>query len=241
MKKHLYCLMGFLVVMPCAISAEENNAVDNIIKIFSSGGVLMWLMLLASVVGMTFALERYFALRKSQHIPRELKSHVLWLLENEDMLAVFDYLKNRNSTFSRVLRVILARVNFSREEIDKAVDDELARALWDERKNTRIVGIVATVAPLMGLLGTVVGMIDAFKQAAESGMDNPANFAGGIYQALYTTAFGLAIAIPFLIIYHFLRSRVEQVMRQVEDEAIGFVEQLQECRDVEAPSEYEAA
>lgn len=213
------------MILSSAVFAGEGVVYD-ISAMFNSGGVLMWLMLATSVIGLAFAMERFFALRNCVHIPKELRAHVLWLIEREGVSETVAYLEGRRSTYARVLRVIISRWGFTREEIERAVDDELARALWDERRNIKTVGIVATIAPLMGLLGTVIGMIDAFRQAAEKGMDNPAIFAGGIYQALYTTAFGLMISIPFVIVYNVLRSRAEQIMRRVEDEALDFVAEI---------------
>ena len=208
-------------------AAQDDSLVQGVALMFRSGGSLMWIMLGASVIGLTFVMERLFALRMGAHLKTELCTHLDWLLAHEGVEAARDYARKDGSTLGRTLGAALERAESSRRDMELAIEEELARALWDERRNVRPVGIVATVAPLVGLLGTVIGMIDAFRNAAENGMDNPALFAGGIYQALYTTAFGLMISIPFLVLYHYLRGRVEQVMRRVEDRALEFVGELE--------------
>lgn len=192
-------------------------------SVFSDGGPLMWVILLASVVGLTFSLERFFALRGRLHLQKDLEERVDWLLEHESLDAALEYLDGQECTQSRALAAVLRHCGEGRKEMEQALEDELARALWDERRNIKPVGMVATVAPLLGLLGTVMGMIDAFRNASESGMDNPALFAGGIYMALYTTAFGLIVAIPFLLIHHYLRGRAELILRRVEDRVLRYI------------------
>lgn len=207
-----------------AVKAEEQKPVaERILNFFNDGGPLMWAILVSSVVGLTFTLERLVSLRMKVHTCEELEERTDWLLENESCAAALSYLREKSCTQARALAAVLQRCTAGRKEMEEALEDELARALWDERRNIRPVGMVATVAPLLGLLGTVQGMIDAFRVAAETGMDNPALFAGGIYVALYTTAFGLIVAIPFLIIHHYLRGRSELILRRIEDRVLAYI------------------
>lgn len=194
-------------------------------EVFHAGGAVMWLLLATSMVGVTFALERGCALRRSRHMPFELAEHVCWLEEHEGVASAMEYASASDSSLGRVLETILSHHADCRQEVEAAVEGEMARLLSDERRNLRVVGVAGTMAPLMGLLGTVLGMIDAFRQAAKGGMDDPANFAGGIYQALYTTAFGLMVSLFLLVLYHGLRGRLERVLREVEDKAVAYVHQ----------------
>lgn len=221
-------LFIFFVATTSALFAQTENAepatmVNAIANIFNAGGAIMWVLLITSMIGLTFALERFVGLRRSVHLPNDLLSEIYWLRENRSLDQAREHAQKSNSTLGRVLSTILSHNDNSRQEIEQAVEDELARVLWDERRNVRPIGIAATTAPLLGLLGTVIGMIDAFRQAATTGMDNPANFAGGIYQALYTTAFGLMISIFLLLIYHYLRGRTEQLVRTIEDQTVQFI------------------
>lgn len=219
-----------------AASEAAKPMPEQVLAFFMDGGPLMWVILLASVVGLTFTLERLFALRLKGHMQADLEERADWLLEHESADAAMDYLGEKKSTQARALRAVLLHCSGSRKEMEEALENELARALWDERRNIRPVGMVATVAPLLGLLGTVQGMISAFRVAAETGMDNPALFAGGIYVALYTTAFGLIVAIPFLVAHNYLRGRAELMLRRVEDQVLRYI-----ARREFAPAAAEAA
>ncbi len=204
-------------------AVASTSALETVLGTFESGGGMMWVLLVTSIVGLSFALERLFALRRNAHVPHGLLEEVQAELAAGGAKSARGVLAGRRTALARVLDGLLAREGATREELDRVLEDELGRVLWDERHNIRPVGIVAQVAPLVGLLGTVVGMINAFRSAAEQGMDNPANFASGIYQALYTTAFGLMIAIPFLILYNYLRGKADIILREVEDLSVRFI------------------
>lgn len=235
MKRHLITIVVLLALTVITCFGGENDSANTvslssrIAEVFRSGGIVMWVMLFTSIIGLTYGMERFMFLRKKNHLPEGLTSQVNILLENEGYEAAQKFLKKSTSALARVISGVLLRYDGSREEMERGLDDDLARVLWDERRNIRPVGIVASLAPLMGLLGTVIGMIEAFRMAAEEGMDNPANFAGGIYQALYTTAFGLMISIPFLVGYQYLRGRAELIMRMVEDESLEYIHKFYEA------------
>ncbi len=201
----------------------EYGPIGKVIETFNRGGPMMWILMGTSVIGLTFALERLSSLRHGKHIPEGLIDRVGSRLRESGPDAARLLVKGEASMLGRVLDGILSRKNANREEQERILEDEVGRALWDMRHNIRPVGIVASVAPLLGLLGTVFGLINAFQRASELGMDDPRNFAEGIYEALYTTAFGLAVAIPFLILYHYLRGKSDVIMREVEDLGIHFI------------------
>ncbi len=205
---------------------KERDMIADVFETFRRGGKIMYVLLFCSIIGFTFFLERLVNLRRSIHIPQQLEAEVLARVKNQDVEAGRKLLKDKAAALARVLDGILARKGAGRRELEQAMEDDAGRVLWDLRLNIRPVGIVATIAPLVGLLGTVFGMIDAFQEAAELGMDDPKNFASGIYVALYTTAFGLTIAIPFLTGYHYLRGKADVIMREVEDIAIRFVNEI---------------
>ncbi len=227
---------GTATAATVADTESAKSLSEQTLAFFMDGGPLMWVILLASVVGLTFTLERLFALRMKGHLQADLEERADWLLEHESADAALEYLAEKKFAQARALRAVLLHCSGSRKEMEESLEDELTRALWDERRNIRPVGMVATVAPLLGLLGTVQGMINAFHVAAETGMDNPALFAGGIYVALYTTAFGLIVAIPFLIVHNYLRGRAELILRRVEDQTLRYI-----ARREFSPAESEAA
>ena len=121
----------------------------------------------------------------------------------------------------------------NRSEIKEAVEEVGAREVGHMDRNVEIVGTVATISPLLGLLGTVVGMIQVFRQfvvAYASGNVGPDTFAQGIWQALITTAYGLIVAIPTLLLYRFLQGRTGRIVGEMEEDAMGIVNLLEDSR-----------
>lgn len=204
-------------------TVTQRGPLEKVTETFKRGGPIMFVLLATSIIGLTFALERVFGLRKRHHIPSDLVKTVEDRIRIEGIDSARLELKGKDAALAIVLDGVLARKNATREERERILEDEAGRVLWDLRHNIRPVGIVASVAPLIGLLGTVFGLIGAFQKAAELGMDDPRNFAAGIYEALYTTAFGLTVAIPFLILYHYLRGTADVIMREIEDIVIRFI------------------
>ena len=193
------------------------SLLEKVHDVFAKGGVVMWFLLAASVVGMIFALERWLACARKKQVPPDLVPRLREVLAEGGVDAGRRLLAGGSSALSRMLDALLARSGAPRRELEAALEEEGGRVLVDLRRNLRPVGLVASVAPMLGLLGTVFGLIAAFRQAAELGMDDPANFAQGIHEALYTTAFGLVIAIPFLLGHHAIKTRMETLLRRAED------------------------
>ncbi len=226
-------------VAPEAPAAADAKAAPRtfygkVADIFDRGGSVMWVLVAVSVVGLTFALERAVSLRRGVHLPLGLLEQTQRRLKREGPEAARRALAASDAALAKVLSGLLARRGAPRQELERVLEDEAGRVLWDLRRNIRPVGVVASLAPLIGLQGTVLGMISAFQEAAAKGMDNPANFAEGIYLALYTTAGGLAVAIPALVVHHLLRGQADAVMREVEDQAVRFIIELDALPLVEA-------
>ncbi len=229
-----------LLTTLCSYAGEEvtpENLITKISNMLQSGGGLMWVMLFTSIVGLTYAIERIISLRINNYIKPKFTEELNLKMSNSSLTNVEAFLIVENTLIAKAFRGIITRSCGTREDMERGIDDDLSRALWDERKNIKPIGLVASIAPLLGLLGTVIGMIDAFKQASEKGMNDPAIFAGGIYQALYTTAFGLVLAIPFFIIYNYLKTKSELIIRKVEDESLLFVDKVIDAQKQETEIE----
>ena len=214
-----------------ASNSDPTTLPEQILNLLNNGGGIMWIMLAASVIGLSYAIERIFSLRLKNHFNKNLSETVIDKLLVHNKNEIINSLHQDQTLIATALKGILIRSSGTREEIEHGLEDDLARALWDERKNIKPIGLVASIAPLLGLLGTVIGMIDAFKQASINGMNDPAIFAAGIYQALYTTAFGLILSIPFLILHNYLKTKSELIIRKIEDESLIFVDKLLCCNN----------
>jgi biopolymer transport protein ExbB len=221
-------LFRFLVLTVLAVSAAgwvraDELAPETVFQSFDRGGKVMWAILAVSIVGCAFAAERLLAIRRGAQIPAKLMADLRDAMVSGGVTAGRRVVDGDRSAMGKVMHALLSRSGATRRELETAVDDEASRILYDLRANLRPIGVIASVAPLLGLLGTVFGLIAAFRQAAELGMDDPRNFAAGIYEALYTTAFGLVVAIPLLVVYHVLRNHADNIMRDVEERALAFI------------------
>ncbi|MDR1534383.1 MAG: MotA/TolQ/ExbB proton channel family protein [Planctomycetota bacterium] len=215
-------ILAVFLILAGAAGADE-LAPDTALAVFRRGGDLMWAILASSLIGLGFATERLLAIRRGAQIPARLMARLREAMLSGGIPAGLRSVEGDKSALGRVMRSLLSRSGATRRELEAAVDDEASRILFDLRANLRPIGMVASIAPMLGLMGTVFGLIGAFRAAAELGMDDPRNFAAGIYEALYTTAFGLVVAVPMLIIYHLLRSRADGIMREVEERALAFI------------------
>ncbi len=216
-------LTAFALLVYASFGMADELDPETVLTSFERGGKIMWVILLASVVGCAFAAERFLTIRKGAQIPKRLMADLREAMVTGGVSAGLEVVDGNRSAMGRVMYSLLSRSGATRRELETTVDDEGSRILYDLRANLRPIGIIASIAPLLGLLGTVFGLIAAFRQAAELGMDDPRNFAAGIYEALYTTAFGLVVAIPMVIIYHMLRNRADNIMREVEERALAFI------------------
>ena len=184
----------------------------DIFTIFTKGGVVMYPILFCSIVSVAILFERLFALRKSRIISNsELLMH---LAEKHSWDELKETAKKGDDLFSRVIYMTLS--DPSSETDTQKITEIYAKKVTEEiYSHTSIPGVMATLSPLLGLLGTVLGMIRIFNKFTEAG-GNPMILAGGIWEALITTAAGLTVAIPSLIIYRYLTYTAEKSVGELE-------------------------
>ena len=184
----------------------------DIFTIFSKGGIVMYPILLCSIVSVAILFERLFALRKSKIISNgDLFMH---LAEKHSWEELKETAKKNDDFFSRVVYMTLSDPS-SESETEKITEIYAKKITEEIYSRISIPGIMATLSPLLGLLGTVLGMIRIFNKFTEAG-GNPMILAGGIWEALITTAAGLTVAIPSLIIYRFLSYTADKSVAQLE-------------------------
>ena len=190
-------------------------------EVLEKGRIMMVPIIAASVIGLAIALERLFGLRRGRIAPRKLYPEVEAALKSEGVAAAIASCESRPSPLGRVLKAgldcfrVLAPAGVGVADIEssmnEAMGDIAAQELWRLRAPTRRLGFIANVSPLMGLLGTVMGMIRLFDVIGRKGaVGNVQELAGGIAEALITTAAGLIVAIPFLFLYEHFRSKAER-------------------------------
>lgn len=216
-------------------AADDQIPTKSLLDMYSAGGMLMHPILACSFVLVLFTIERLVSLRRSSVIPRPFVKRFMQQL-TEDRLEPGQALGLCEENGSHVARVFAAAVRKWGKpgvEVEQAIIDAGERVTNDMRKYLRVINGISTVGPLLGLLGTVTGMIAAFNAIATvNAMGHPELLAAGISEALLTTAFGLFVAIPALMIYLFFAGRVDRHI--IEIDALG--QQVVELISAEALS-----
>lgn len=218
-----FCIVVLsLAFAPSALASEAVPAAPesgrSLFDMIVDGGPPMWPIMLASFVMMVVSLERFVALRRGKVVPKPfIKCFLSQIREGETRKGAQVLCEANNSHISRVFEAGIMRWGKSAVEIEQAILDEGERAANSLRRNLRVISGVAQVCPLLGLLGTVWGMMRAFDAiAGNSAMGRPELLAGGIGQALLTTAAGLAVAIPALILYLYFVGRVDSLVMEID-------------------------
>lgn len=190
-----------------------------------AGGWLMIPLALSSLVAIAVILALFVSLKKSKVIPEGLAEKAQKLAKSGKMTPAHIKQIRDGSTLGRVLAAGLESVGQPRHLMKENIEESGRHAIHTMDKYMTTLGTVAAIAPLLGLLGTVVGMIVVFNQMlSQGGVGNPADLAGGISQALVTTAFGISIAVPALIFHRYFRSKITDYAVEMEREAIKLLE-----------------
>ena len=193
--------------------------------IIQAAGWPIWPLLLASIIAVALILERLVALRRTKVVPVGLLQRVIAEYRKSGASeARIDDLE-RQSPLGRVLAAGLRNVGSSREIMKESVEETGRAVTHDLERYLTTLGTIASISPLMGLFGTVVGMIEIFGSQAPTGT-NPLQLAHGISVALYNTGFGLVIAIPSMIFWRHFRALVDSFVVDMEQQAVRLVEML---------------
>ena len=191
-----------------------------------AGGWLMLPIIVCSIIALAIIAERLWTLRIKRVIPRTLVAQV-WEWANEHKLDVERMQKLRSgSPLGRVLAAGLMNRNASREIMKEAIEDTGRHVVHELERYINTLGTIASISPLLGLLGTVIGMIKVFTVITTVGVGDPATLAGGISEALITTAAGLTVAIPSVIFHRYLKRKIDELVLGMEQEAMKLVEVL---------------
>ncbi len=199
--------------MPILPSIQDQNVIATVGEFFSAGGMLMWPILGCSVVVVGLAIERYSSLRRARVAPQVVADAVEQVVQgNTDVVAAG--ILEAEAPAARVLAAGLRRRGYPLADVEKAMEDRLAAESARFRGNVRGITLMAAVAPLLGLLGTVLGIAEAFAVVEQTGLGKAQSseaLAAGIKVALYTTIFGLFVAIPATLVAAHLHARARRL------------------------------
>ena len=195
-------------------------AIEDLKQKFEAGGATMWVILFLSVAALAFVLERVCRLRRGAIAPSGLAAEADRLWRDGQLDRLEDLCHRRRSILSRVILFVVRHRDNPVSDINDAAGDIASRSMARHLMLTYPLAAVATLSPLLGLFGTVLGMIESFEMVAIAGeMGDPSILATGISKALVTTAFGLFVAIPTLFFYHLFRLRTNYLGKALEEEA----------------------
>lgn len=199
-------------------------------SIIQAAGWPIWPLLLCSVVALALIIERMSSLRTARVAPPKLLDEVISVTRAHLPSADVVNKLSENSILGRVLaaglRAVIADPRLSEPVLRSAFESAGRVAVHRMERYMNTLGTIASAAPLLGLLGTVIGMIEIFGSQAPTGGNNPATLAHGISVALYNTAFGLMVAIPALMFYRYFRGRIEEYTLEMEQAAERLVPHL---------------
>ncbi|MBK3333253.1 MotA/TolQ/ExbB proton channel family protein [Persephonella atlantica] len=207
---------------------------EYIIQIFQKGGPIMYPLLFLGVLSVAFILERLYSLSFRKTFPVKKIEEISFYIQENRMAEAITIAKNSGSVATNLIAGILEAYIKGRktEEQLKVAAEEIARAEIPKLEGyVNAIGAIAAIAPLLGFLGTVTGMIQVFEALSVEGLSNPEVLSSGISQALITTAFGLSIAIPSLAAYWYFKSKLSFIVSQLENLAVELVYQLLEKKE----------
>ena len=196
------------------------------LEIVQAGGWLMLPIIACSVAAVAIVLERLWSLQRKRVLPQEVTAQVWEWVRTNQLDGKPIQLLHDSSPLGEVLAAGLLHRHSPREVLKESIEDSGRHVVHELERFLNPLGTIAAISPLLGLLGTVSGMIKAFTTITSQGVGHPEVLAGGIAEALITTAAGLSVAIPALIAYRYLRRRVDGLVVLLEKESIRFVELL---------------
>jgi len=197
-----------------------------LVKLFKSGGPVMWPLLLSLLVGIVFMVERGIVFWVGSINAREFMMRVNTSIDKGDMNAAMAMCDASRGQIPAVIKAGLLRWDKGRKHVERAIETAGAGAMSKLERGLPVLASVANIAPLMGFLGTVTGMIRSFGVIAKAGLSNPGLVAQGISEALITTASGLIIAIPTLAAYNYFTSTVAKTALQMDESTSQLLDQL---------------
>lgn len=219
---------GGVVFLPRAVAAAESHPATQwkILSLIEKGGIMMYPILFCSILIVGIGIERAYNLRRKNIINTEFLKNVRNHWDWKDVQLGLQLCNSHDNSLARILKNGLLRFGGKLDEIERAIEGAGQHEASLMNSNLRVLGAVANITPMMGLLGTVFGMIKAFNVISQSGTGNPGLVASGISEALITTAAGMVVGIPALALYHYFRGKIDRYVFEMEEISFQLVEEL---------------
>lgn len=196
------------------------------LELLMAGGWLMVLIVLCSILVLAICIDRLYTLNPKKIAPPHLLATVWKQLKKGELDGPRIRTLRQSSPLGRILAAGLANAHHGRDVMKESIQEAAAHVVHDLERYLNTLGTIAAVAPLLGLLGTVVGMIDVFAEIMVQGTGNASALAGGISKALITTAAGLTVAIPAIVMHRYFVGKIDAIVVELEQETITLVDAL---------------
>jgi biopolymer transport protein ExbB len=206
---------------------------DQMLEIFTAGGFMMYPLAIAGFIALVLILERLYALQNSKILRPELVACIENMNSKNDLNTADQLSKTHIGPFSSIIQLVFKNRHLPSSEMSQAIEDQGQFEVRYLEKGVSMLETIASIAPLMGLLGTVFGIIKVFDKIEDVGLKDPAVFSGGISEALITTAFGLGIGIIVLIAYNIISKRIENMISQIQHYASDLMLKLKQFESAE--------
>ena len=200
-------------------------------EMIQSGGWLMLPILVSSVLALAIVAERFWALQAKKITPPNLVGQVWQWYKSNSLTDEHIVALANNSPLGKILAAGLINRQHPRDIMKESIAETGRQVIHDLERYLNTLGTIASITPLLGLLGTVIGMIKVFANIMTQGVGNPGALAGGISEALITTAAGLSVAIPALIFHRYFRGKVDELVLKMEEEALKIVDVMHGDRE----------
>jgi biopolymer transport protein ExbB len=213
------------MAMAAEIKDDAGARQETLFSLMKKGGVVMIPLGIASILALALATERFISLRREKVLPAGFLDGLgqTWHADPTGQLAE-DYCNQSGGAVGHVFKAGIQWRDFGYQAVSEAIEDAGSREAERMKRSLRPLSAIAAVSPLLGLLGTVYGMIDSFQQTATSGgAAKVADLASGIYEALVSTAAGLTLAIPVLLVFQYLSARVDGLIDMIDEVGTGFI------------------
>ena len=198
-------------------------------SIFLKGGIIMWFILACSIIGLTVIIDRYIVIRRAKINVPAFMVRIRGMLKKKDISGAISYCMEEKSPVANIIRKGLTKYKLGHERVKEAIENAGRQEISRLEKGLAVLASISGIAPLLGFLGTVTGMITAFMTIEDlAGSANPSDLAGGIWEALLTTAFGLIVGIPALAFYNYFISAVKKLVGDMETVANDVVDIIQD-------------
>ena len=207
------------------------------LKYLFDGGIFMWVILLASISGLAVIIEKmYTFLSKEKKLSEIEKNQLYKALRTGNKEEILKLCKDKNDSVSKSVTKIVSNMDINFDQLDNShrqviegiISESILEQTTELEKGMSLLGTVVNAAPQLGLLGTVTGMIAAFSALTRNGTSTAKIVAGGISEALYTTAFGLIVAIPALVFYNYFNRRIDVIVAEMERAALQFLSRVKD-------------